>query len=287
MKYSTRKSSDIIKTVWILAFFAVAVVALILGAAAPELWADEDEEPEFDEAELFFELNDTDGDLGIHALIDGDAWKRVVIEDLSERKMLDVLVRGRLRQQGLTELFFESDEPTFDEQSPEEFFKLFPEGDYKIKGVTLESEELESEVELTHVMPAPPGDVTVNGQAIRSPDEEGECDEPLQTTSGDVRIEWDRVTTSHPTIGEPNSSTEITIIRYEAVAEWEDEVTEEEFVSSNELQVQDPQPERVGVTVSSDFFKPDTEFKVEVLVREESYNQTATESCPFLYEGDD
>jgi hypothetical protein len=290
MKHTQKKKIEMTRTIRMLAILLVPMVALILGAAVPELWAnddDDDEEIAFDEAELFFELNDTDGDLGIHALIDGEPWKRLKIEDLNERKMLDVRVRGRLRRQGLTELFFESAEPPFNELPPAEFFDRFPAGEYEIEGITLEGEELESEVTLTHLMPAPPGKVTVNGQAIRFPDEEGECEEPLQTTSGDVEIEWNSVTTSHPEIGEPNSSTDITIIRYEAVAEWEDEVTEDTFVSSNELQAQNPQPPRIGVTVSSDFFKEDTEFKVEVLVREESYNQTAVESCPFEYEADD
>ena len=35
---------------------------------------------EFDEAHLFFELNNTDGDLGIHGKIDGGPWTRVTIE---------------------------------------------------------------------------------------------------------------------------------------------------------------------------------------------------------------
>jgi hypothetical protein len=43
----------------------------------------------------FFELNDTDGDLGIHGKIDGDEWRRLKIEDPHERKMLDVKVKGR------------------------------------------------------------------------------------------------------------------------------------------------------------------------------------------------
>ena len=37
---------------------------------------DDDDEIPFEEGWLFFELNDTDGDLGIHAKIDGDAWKK-------------------------------------------------------------------------------------------------------------------------------------------------------------------------------------------------------------------
>ena len=76
---------------------------------------DDGDEIPFDVAEVFFELNNTDGDLGIHALIDGDPWKRLYIEDPRDRKMLNIYVRGRLRRQGLTELFFESAEPPFDE----------------------------------------------------------------------------------------------------------------------------------------------------------------------------
>ena len=61
--------------------------------------ADHDEIP-FDVAEIFFELNNTDGDLGIHALIDGEPWKRLAIEDLDERRMLNISVRSRLRRVG-------------------------------------------------------------------------------------------------------------------------------------------------------------------------------------------
>ena len=84
---------------------AFVFVALILGAAASELWAEDpvgDEIP-FDEHEIFFELNNTDGDLGIHSLIDGDAWERLRIDDPSGRNILDVKLKGRLRKQGLTE----------------------------------------------------------------------------------------------------------------------------------------------------------------------------------------
>lgn len=285
MKNTRKNKNEMTRSFRILPLILVALITLTLGICAPVIWAhddNDDDEIPFDEAELFFELNNTDGDLGIHALIDGDAWKRLIIEDTKERKMLDVRVKGRLRKQGLTEIFFESAEPTFDELDPDDFFKRFPVGEYEIEGITLEGDELESEVWLSHVMPAPPDNVTVNGMPIRFPDENGECPEPLQKTNGDVEIEWDTVTMSHPTIGE--SDPNIEIIRYQAVAEWEDEDTEETFVSSNDLQAQNPQPAKMNVTISSDFFTSDTEFKVEVLVREASYNQTAVESCPFEYE---
>ena len=36
------------------------------------------------------------------------------------------------------------------------FFERFPEGIYEIEGKALDGEELESETEVTHIMPAPP-----------------------------------------------------------------------------------------------------------------------------------
>ena len=117
---------------------------------------------EYEEAEIFFELNNTDEDLGIHALIDGDAWKFLSIKDTNSRNILSLFVMRSLRKQGLTELFFESAEPVFDDLDPEDFFDRFPEGEYTIKGRTLEGDLLESVAEITHVMPAP-----VQGQVQR------------------------------------------------------------------------------------------------------------------------
>ena len=152
--------------------------SLSIGPASAENYHhghDRHELPEipFSEAHLFFELNNTDGDLGIHSKIDGEPWSKIEIEDPNERRMLVVRNSGRLRRQGLTELFFESAEPTFDELNPKTFFRRFPEGTYEISGYTLDQRELESETELTHVMPAP-ATVFVNGlpMAMQCDDEE-------------------------------------------------------------------------------------------------------------------
>ena len=54
---------------------ATSVVAFFM--AAPATWADDDDDDDddetipFEEAEVFFELNNTDGDLGIQAQQDG------------------------------------------------------------------------------------------------------------------------------------------------------------------------------------------------------------------------
>ena len=257
----------------------LAVSLCGIALAAPGLSVadhDDDEEIPFDVAEVFFELNNTDGDLGIHALIDGDPWRRLVIEDPRERKLLNVYVRSRLRRQGLTEFFFESAEPPFDELSPATFFRRFPEGEYDVEGLTLEGEERESEVEITHRMPAPAAP-TVNGapMARQCDDEEPGFDAP--TVVGPVVISWPAVASTHPDLGSPMNSPDITIVNYQVVVEADlDGPGGEEFTTVFSVILP---PDVTSMTVPAEFLTQTDEFKYEVLAREESWNQTAVESC--------
>jgi hypothetical protein len=238
----------------------MAMAVFALAAAAPPKQA---QELPFDEANLFFELNDTDGDLGIHALIDGEAWRSLEIEDPFERPMLDVTVRGRLRNQGLTELFFESAEPPFDELSPARFFRRFPEGEYEIGATTLEGGELESTVEVSHVMPGPPENVQLSGTPAAA-----DCDaDPLPSVGDPIVISWDAVTESHPEIGTPDEPIEVE--HYQVVIEGEDLL----------LSVDLP-PDVTEFEIPAGLVEPGDEIKFEILVRAaESGNQTAIESC--------
>jgi hypothetical protein len=263
---------------------ALALAGVLLGAAAPAQRAsgshhhgdDDDDEIPFAEAHIFFELNHTDGDLGIHGLIDGDAWKSLGIEDPRERQMLDVRVSSRLRMQGLTEIFFESAEPTFDELPPDQFFRRFPEGVYEIEGQTLEGDELESEVELTHLMPAPPV-ATVNDEPMAV---QCDADEPgydATEVTAPVTIAWAEVALSHPDLGSPRSSPEIEIHNYQVVVEVDVETDDGEeltLVFSVDLP-----PGVTSMSVPEEFLELGDTFKYEVLVRERGFNQTAVESC--------
>ena len=240
-----------------------------LVAALPitgTVWAEEDEEEiPFDEAFVFFELNNTDGDLGIHAKVDGDEWKRLEIEDPRDRRMLKINVRGRLRRQGLTELFFESAEPTFDELPPAVFFNRFPEGIYEVEGLSLDDEELESESELTHLLPAQP-EPSVNGMPYVE-----DCDEdelPEFNLEDDVVLSWDPVTHSHPVLGRTNQP--ITVVNYEVVVE----IDETPWKATAILP-----PDVTEFEVPEEILALGEEIKYEILVREQSYNQTAVESC--------
>lgn len=255
-------------------------VALVLGFPAIATAGDEDDEIPFDEAHVFFELNDTDGDLGIHALIDGDAWKYLAISDRDERTILNVFVRGRLRQQGLTEIFFESAEPSFDELSPSQFFRRFPAGIYEIEGVTLEDEELESETRLTHRMPAP-AEPTVNAMPMAEQCDEEEPGYDAPTVMSPVTIAWPAVDHTHPDLGSPRNSTNIKIYNYEVVVEAEVEgLNGQEFTSVFSALLP---PDVTSMTIPEEFLAQSDTFKYEVLAREKTFNQTAVESC-FLLE---
>jgi hypothetical protein len=244
------------------------VAAAVSGAVAAGTGKDkgdgEEREIPFEEARLFFELNHTDGDLGIHGLIDGDEWKRLEIEDPNDVRMLDVLVRGRLRRQGLTEIFFESAEPSFSELAPQEFFRRFPEGVYDIGGITLDGRELDSEVRLSHVLAAPPANVRVGSLPAAA-----NCDvEPLPSVSGPVTIDWDPVTKSHPRVGKAGP---VTVDRYELVVEREEPKL---LIFSVELP-----PRRTQFQVPAEFIALGDSFKFEIIVRATNGNQTAVESC--------
>jgi hypothetical protein len=250
--------------------FATMVAAVLVTQAAVAQGGnkekdDEDEqEIPFEEASLFFELNDTDGDLGIHGFVDGDEWKKLEIEDPFERSMLHVQVQGRLRRQGLTEVFFESAEPSFDELAPTEFFKRFPEGEYEISGVTLDGDELESVVVLSHVMPAPASNLTLSGIPAAE-----NCDaDPLPSVSAPVTIGWDPVTQSHPTVGKSGA---VEVVMYQLIVEREDPSL---LVFSVDLP-----PNVTEFEIPPEFTELGDEFKFELLTRSASGNQTATESC--------
>lgn len=241
---------------------ALAALAMSSGAAAGR---DDDEEIPFDEADIYFELNHTDGDLGIHALIDGDAWKRLQIEDPRGHKLLDIRVYGRLRKQGLTEIFFESAEPSFDELPPARFFARFPEGEYEVEGETLEGEELESTDVLMHVMPAPAGNITVNGTP--SAENCDAADLPTVAEGEAVVIDWDPVTTSHPDVGRAGA---VDIEKYEFFVEGGDPL----LVFSVELP-----PDQTAFEIPEGFLELGDEFKFEILAVNADGNRTAIESC--------
>jgi hypothetical protein len=238
------------------------MTALLLGGAAATA-------QEFEVADVFFELNDTDGDLGIHAMIDGDAWRALSIETPRGRREMSIHLTGAMRRQGLTELFFESAEPNFDDLSPAQFFLRFPEGTYVVHATSIGGDEFETEDMVTQLLPAPPQGLQVNGMELPE-----DCDQGVPALSEPFMVSWDPVTTSHPDIGRTGEPIEV--VKYQVVLERDDEVL---------IHTIDLPPDVTEVEFPAGLAEPGDEFKVEVLVKEASGgNQTGVETCGFEVE---
>jgi hypothetical protein len=232
------------------------ITTLVFAALQPARSA---EELPFSKANLFFELNNTDGDLGLHALIDGEDWKNLTITSPHDTLLLQVLTRGSLRRQGMTEISFESAEPQFADLPVAEFLRRFPEGTYELEAITVDGDELESDVTISHVIPAP---------AVPSHPRLAACDSPA-SASAPVTIRWNAVTRSHPTIGTPNQP--VAVERYEVALERLDG-------SGLKLLAELP-PTMTSFAVPAVFTSAPGTIKFEILVKSAAGNRTGTESC--------
>ena len=99
----------------------------------------------FADAEVFFEFNATDNDLGLQVFLDAEGWRKVTVSNEEIGRIIRLETVGLLSQLGITELHFERAEPT-----PEEVMALFPPGMYRFGGRTLGGDRLEGEGELSH-----------------------------------------------------------------------------------------------------------------------------------------
>jgi hypothetical protein len=115
----------------------------------------------FDDAQLFFELNSTDNDLGLQLFLDAEGWKRVRVLDPGRNEIVFLQAKRRLAKLGITELRFESAEP-----SPEEVLALFPPGEYRFRGRSVEGEKLASNAILSHDFLAAPTFSPSDGEVV-------------------------------------------------------------------------------------------------------------------------
>ena len=217
-----------------LPILVVAAVALVTGVYASAA--------ELAESRIFIEYNQSGNDLGFHVSLDGEDWTRLRIVNPNGRRIFEVEGRRAYRQLGMTELFFEGAEPNLDEFPLEDLLALFPEGEYRFRGRTVDGEAIEGTGTLSHAVPNGPGNVTV-------------------ALSGDsLVISWDAVSTVPD--GFPDRP--ISIVSYQVIVD-SFEVTVPASVTS--------------VTVSPEFVAslPSGEVLFEVLAIDVSGNQTITE----------
>jgi hypothetical protein len=220
---------------------AIATLALMAGllVASPALA----KAVKLEEVWVRIEINDTDGDAGLHIFWDGEPWAKMKVFDPTGKVILNVIARGALgKNQGVTEGFFESSEPGFDEQPLSEFLALFPEGVYKFRGKTIEGDQLVGSALLTHALPLAP--------IVLPPIDDGA-----------VVIEWMRV--PNP----PGSR----IVGYQVVVETDnDEGAVRVFSADLPRSIRE-------IRVPGEFLRPGGDYKYEVIARERSGNQTISE----------
>ncbi|HEX9639604.1 MAG TPA: fibronectin type III domain-containing protein [Acidobacteriota bacterium] len=197
-------------------------------------------------AKIFIEINDTDGDAGIHLFLDGEGWDQMKVFDPDGQEIIDFQGHGSVGIQGITELAFESAEPSFEQQPLEDFLALFPEGIYRYEGTTTEGKRLKGKARLTHALP--------DGPVLVAP-LEGDTVDP-----DDLVLEW------QPVSDPPGSE----IIGYQVIVARE-EPTLRTFSA-------DVSPTTTRLTVPREFMEPGTVYKWEVLAIEASGNQTLSEA---------
>ena len=166
--------------------FAGAALTLALGAACIAPFAvhsaDAGVQPvPFTDARLKIELNSTDQDAGLQVFIDGPAWREVTITDPRGRTVVDFDAGASIRNYGLTELFSESSEPPFSVFPFAEFKRLFPEGRYAFRGLTIDGRRMTGSAILSHRVP--------DGPVINVPAEDAVVD------ANSLVVRWQPTTT--------------------------------------------------------------------------------------------
>jgi hypothetical protein len=227
----------------ILAVFLVSVVTLLVTATT--LWA-----APFSKTTIIIETNATAGDAGIQISLDGTGWNELEVFDPNGEPIFDVSGNGSVGLTGVTELFFESAEPSFEDLPLDQLLARFPAGNYKFEGTTVDGQGLTGNAALTHAIPA--------GPDIVSPPE-GEEVNPNNTVIG-----WISVTSPFPGTDSP-----ISIVGYQVIVE---RVKPSLRVFSVDLPAT-----AIQVTVPSAFMESKKEYKFEVLAIEAGGNQTISE----------
>jgi hypothetical protein len=195
----------------------------------------------YEDHELFIETNATDGDAGLQQELDGEDWRSTKLRDKKGRALVDVRAKGKLRNFGLTELFFEAAEPSFDEFPFRKFKKRFPEGKYTWRGQTVDGRKLVGSDRLSHLVP--------DGPVITFPTEGAQVDPDGFT------ITWEPVTTPAG----------VEIVRYIVIVDQETRSVELELDGS-----------ATSADIPGQVLEPGTELGGEVLAKDKNGNQTIT-----------
>jgi hypothetical protein len=219
-----------------------AAVAATGGGSSSDGRAAAKKPLEFEAHDLYIETNDTDKDAGLQLFADAEQWRHFKLLDTNGNTMININTRGNVHKVGLSELFMEASEPSFDEVPFSKFKKQFPEGKYRFRGETVGGRKMVGSDRLSHLIPDGPNLTFPTKSSTLDPD-------------GFV-VTWDPVT----------KPAGVDIVTYEVIVEQGDR-TFDMYLPGD----------ATSGTISGEFLEPDTKTAGEVLARDKSGNQTITQ----------
>ena len=206
-------------------------------------------------AKLIVEYNATDEDIGVHGAFDDHGWSKLCVSDPDGNQVLRVSPKSQLKDLTMAGIFFESREPPVNEFSFKDLTRRFPEGRYRVRGLSFDGKQLVGSAKFTHDVPAEPN---VTGPLDGS-----------KVERHDLTVTWDDVTETVD--GRP-----VKITGYEVIVTKENHDDPHGF-SQPIYDVHVP-PNRNSLSVPREFLQPGTEYELEVLALERSGNQTISVS---------
>jgi hypothetical protein len=205
-------------------------------------------------AKLIIEHNATDEDTGFQGFVDGEPWRQLQLRDPEGRTNLEINARGELRELGLTELFFETNEPPNDEVPIEDLLERMPEGEYAFRARTVEGAVALGVATLTHAIPAGPEIVQPAAAAVVD-------------AGTDLVFAWKPST-------EPECDDDLAITHYQLIVSVRDQPDHPGF-GAETFDVRVP-ASLTSLRVPHEFLRPGTEYEFEVLAIAHNGNQTIT-----------
>jgi hypothetical protein len=241
------------------AMVLTAVIGMGLAAGVPSLESGTTLERtiRFTEAKFLIEHNATAEDTGFQGFVDGEPWKELRLLNPQGQVILEVESEGKLRKLGLTELFFETQEPANEEVPIKEILAMMPPGKYSYRGTSVAGQPMTGTATLTHHIPEGPVVVSPAEGAVVDPD--------------NFAIDWKPVTKSI-------TGSAIDIVAYELIVERDTPDRHPEAFAKIKMSVHVP-PSVTKVTVPREFLQAGTPYIFEVLAIEKSGNQTITSSA--------
>ena len=212
----------------------------------------EEEEIPYKTVKLLIEHNGTDEDTGFQFFADGEPWKKLQVRNPRGAVVLTVTPQGKLKDLGLTEMFFETNEPPNSEVPIPEVLSNLPAGMYEFEGVTIDGIELDGEAMLSHRIPAPPVVTAPTGSNVGH--------------DQDQLISWKPVTTAI------HGGRTATVTHYQVIVNKVDQVPGPRF-GAETLSVHVP-ASITKMKIPAEFLLPSTNYEWEVMAIEANGNQT-------------